>query len=161
MRYDVFIKKYSSSNSKNKFIKDHVVNTYIPYTTKIAEAKEIVKRTCYREINGKNVFQQDSTAFFMLFMLRILRSYTDIEYEDGADALEAFDAISKAELWEPIIMAIPAKEYDTFDTVLHMVKDDEMENYRSIAGFFESKVDALSMILNTIAEAYTKSEEKE
>lgn len=153
MKYDEFVDKYNKASNKNAFLKKHVVKTYLPYEMKISEAKEIINRTCYKEINGKRVYQQDSPAFFMFFMLRIIYNYTDVEIGDGADALFAFNLLSENELFEPIIMALPSKEYDTFNTVLQMVKDDEMENYRSLAGFFETKVEALGLSLNALAEA--------
>lgn len=160
MRYDEFIKKYSVAADKTKFVGKHIVKTYLPYEQKISEAKEIVKRTCWREVNGKKIFQQDSPSFFMLFMLRVISNYTDIEFDDGADALVAFNALSEAELLETVVLSIPQKEYDTFNTVLQMCKDDEMENYRSLAGFFETKVDALGLTLNALAEATEKIEVK-
>ena len=94
----------------------------------------------------------------MLFMLRVIANYTDVEFEEGADALAAFNAFSESGLLEPIVLAIPQKEYDTFNTVLQMCKDDEMENYRSLAGFFDTKVDALMMTMNALAEATEKVE---
>lgn len=153
MKYDEFISKYKSASDKKKFLQKHIVKTYIPYQDKIAEAQEIVRRSCYIEKNGKKEYKQNSPLFFMLFMLRIIANYTDITFEEGAEALLAFNAFSEEELLEPIIMAIPQKEYDTFNTVLQMCKDDEMENYRSLAGFFETKVETLGLALNALAEA--------
>lgn len=156
MRYDEFIKEYQKAADKSRFMKKHIVNTYVPYEVKISESKEIIKRTCYKDVNGKRVYSQDSPSYFMLFMLRVITNYTDIEYGEGADALIAFNAFSEAELLEEIILAIPKKEYDTFNTILQMCKDDEMENYRSLAGFFDTKVDALGLSLNALAEAAGK-----
>lgn len=158
MDYKEFVKKCKtvSTPERQKFIKKHVIKTYLPYATKITEARMIVNNSCYREINGKKIFQQDSPAFFMGFMIRVLKNYTDIECEDK-DTLAMFDLIFESELWEPIIAAIPTKEYDTFNTVLQMVKDDEFENYRSIAGYFETKMDSLNLVLNTLIEATEKA----
>lgn len=159
MRYEDFIKDYKATkNNKNLFLKKHVVTSYVPYETKISEAREIVKRTCYKEVDGKKVFSQDTPASFMLFMLRIIANYTDIEFDEGADAMATFNAFSEAELFEPICQAIPTKEYDTFNTVFQMCKDDEMENYRSLAGFFDTKVEALGLMLNALAEAAKDAE---
>lgn len=159
MKCDEFIEEYKKASNKPTFLKKHVVRHYLPYELKISEAKKIVKRTCYEQINGKEYFRQNSPAFFMLFMLRILADYTDIEWEEN-EGLKVFNDLSEASLLESIILAIPAKEYDTFNTVLQMVKDDEMENYRSIAGFFETKVDTLGIVLNALTEAIEKKEVK-
>lgn len=156
MKYDEFITKYNAATDKKKFLQKHVVRKYIPYQDKIGEAKEIIRRTCYTEIDGKKVYQQNSPLYFMLFMLRIIANYTDITFEEGADALIAFNALAEAELLEAIVAAIPSKEYETFNTVLQMCKDDEMENYRSLAGFFETKVEALGMTFNALTEATEK-----
>ena len=160
MKYDDFVKKCKSLKDRDSFIKKHIVKTYLPYEAKISEAKEIVRRSCYREINGVETFYQDSTIAYMLFMLRIISNYTDIEYEEGADALSAFNALSEANLFEVIVRALPVNEYDAFNTVLRMVKDDEMENYRSLAGYLETKVEAISLALNSLAEATQKFEVK-
>jgi len=160
MKYEEFIKEYKVSSDKNKFIKKHIITDYLPYQDKIAEANEIVKRSCYIEVDGKKKFLQNSPVYFELFMLRVIANYTDIEYEnDGVDGLAMFNALSKAELFEPIIAAIPKKEFDTFNTVLQMCKDDEMENYRSLAGFFDTKVDSLGLVLNALAEATENTEQ--
>lgn len=161
MKYDEFIEKYNQASDKKKFLIKHMVKKYLPYQDKIAEAKEIIKRTCYVEIDGRKVYQQNSPLYFMLFMLRIIANYTDITFEEGAEALTAFNALSEVGLLEPIISVIPPKEYDTFNTVLQMCKDDEMENYRSLAGFFETKVEALGLSLNALAEAAQKLEVKD
>ena len=158
MRYDEFIEKYNVSKDKGKFLAKHITAKYLLYEQKISEAKEIIRRTCYMERDGKKVFKQDSPAYFMLFMLRVIANYTDIEFDEGKDALAAFNAFSEAELLEPIVLAVPQKEYDTFSTVLQMCKDDEMENYRSLAGFFDTKVDALMITINALAEATEKIE---
>ena len=162
MDYKEFIKKYNaySAQEKPKFIKKHIVKKYLPYEAKIAEARNIVNGSCYKEINGKKTFQQDSPAFFMLFMLRVILNYTDIEIGKDENLLKAFNDFAEAELLEAITLAVPKKEFETFNTVLQMVKDDEMENYRSIAGFFETKVEALSMVLNTLAEVAEKLEKR-
>ena len=157
MNYKEFVKKYRDASNKEAFLKKHIVKTYLPYATKIAEAKEIVKITCYKEINGKEMFSQDSPSFFALFMMRVISNYTDIEYENG---LEAYDAIAEAGAFENIILAIPPKEYDTFSTVLQMVKDDEMENYRSLAGILDTKIEAINLALNTMLETISKLEIK-
>lgn len=155
MKSEEFMKGYQKAkktNSHEAFIKKHITKTYLPFELKIAEAKDVVEKSCYKEINGKRVFQQNSPAFFMLFMLKVIGNYTDVEIGEEKDALETFNSFAEVGLFEAIISLFP-KEYDSFNTVLQMVKDDEMENYRSLAGFFETKVDALRLSLNALAEA--------
>lgn len=154
MKSEEFVKGYQKAkktNSHEAFIKKHITKTYLPFELKIAEAKDVVEKSCYKEINGKRVFQQNSPAFFMLFMLKVIGNYTDVEIGEGEDALETFNSFAEVGLFEAIISLFP-KEYDSFNTVLQMVKDDEMENYRSLAGFFETKVESLDMALTAIAE---------
>lgn len=154
MKSEEFVKGYQKAkktNSHEAFIKKHITKTYLPFELKIAEAKDVVEKSCYKEINGKRVFQQNSPAFFMLFMLKVIANYTDIEIGENEEALTTFNAFAEAGLFEALISIFP-REYDSFNTVLQMVKDDEMENYRSLAGFFETKVESLDMALTAIAE---------
>lgn len=158
-----FVKGYQEAkktNAQDAFIKKHITRTYLPYELKIAEAKDVVEKSCYKDINGKRVFQQNSPAFFMLFMLKVVANYTDIEIGENKESLATFNAFAKAGLFEALITVFP-REYDSFNTVLQMVKDDEMENYRSFAGFFETKVESLDMALGAIAEAANNLQLKE
>lgn len=155
MKSEEFVKGYQKAKKTNNheaFIKKHITKTYLPFELKIAEAKDVVEKSCYKEINGKRVFQQNSPAFFMLFMLKVIGNYTDVEIGEEKDALETINSFAEVGLFEAIISLFP-KEYDSFNTVLQMVKDDEMENYRSLAGFFETKVESLDMALTAIVEA--------
>ena len=160
MDYKEFIKKYAVAKDKEKFIDKHIKVKYLPYQRKIAEAKKIVELTMYSEVNGKKVFQQNSPLFYLMFVMRTILCYTDITWEESENIVEVYNTLCESDVFEPLILSIPQKEYDAFNTVLYMVKDDEMENYRSLAGFFDSKVDALSMVLNTLAEAAEQLENK-
>jgi hypothetical protein len=160
MKYDEFIAEYEKAGNKAAFVKKHIVTEYVPYEAKVAEVEVVLKRSSYKKVNDKQVFYQDSPMCFMFFMMRLIARYTDIEFEDD-EYLAVFNAISEKGLLEEIAKAIPHKEYETFNTVLKMAKDDLMENYRSIPGFFDSKVEALGLTLNALAEAASQIEKKE
>lgn len=160
MDYKEFIKKYEEAKDKERFLQKHIKTKYLPYQQKIAEAKKIVELTMYVDINDKKVFKQNTPLLHLMFIMRVIFNYTDIEWEDGSNIVEPYNALCESNLLELIISAIPNKEYGAFDTVLQMTLNDELENYRSLAGFFDSKVDALSMTLNALAEATEKIEIK-
>ncbi len=161
MDYKEFIKKYQSAKDKDKFLEKHITTKYLPYQRKIAEAKKIIELTMYSEVNGKKVFQQNSPLFYLMFVMRTILCYTDIAWEENENIVEVYNELCEANVFEPLILTIPHKEYDAFNTVLCMVKNDEMENYRSVAGFFDSKVDALGLMLNAFTEVVSTIETEE
>lgn len=154
MNYKEFAEAFVAVPDAKKaaFAQKHIVKTYLPYESKISESQKIVELSNYKEINGKKEYIRNSPLSYMLFIIRVLANYTDIEWEDK-DTLDVFNCISSSDALDWIINAIPKKEYDTFQTVLQMCSDDEYENYRSLAGFFGTKIEALELSLGAIADA--------
>lgn len=151
MTFDKFVEGFKKSTKPADYVKKHVKVSYIPYERKISEARKIIELSNYVTIQDKKVYKQNSTLAYMLFVMRVLANYTDIEWELGKDDLAAFNALSECGAVEFVVAAIPSKEYETFQTVVKMVQDDEYENYRSLAGFFDSKVDALSIMFDELS----------
>lgn len=159
MDYKQFISTLSRTSDikKSDFMRKHLTKKYVSYITKVAEAKEIIHKSSYIKIKDKETFMQNSPTAYMLFIIRLFVLYTDITWEEE-EVIQAFDAFCENGVVELLVSAISPKEFDSFNTILQMVKDDEYENYRSLAGFFDSKVDALGITLNALAEATEKIE---
>lgn len=154
MRYDEFVNVFVSATDakKSSVVKKHIVNDYIPYNTKIGEAREIVTRANYMDVDGKRTYMQNSPAAYFLFIIRIIALYTDIEWEDE-EVVDMFDSFTKNGIVEAIVVALPKSEYDSFSTVLKMVTDDDYENYRSLAGFLDTKTEAINLLLRALINA--------
>ena len=130
-------------------VSKHITTKYLPYAEKMAEAKEIAERSCHIEVNGQQVFWQNTPMQYHLFIQRIITRYTDIEIENP---VEDFDVLNEVGAIDAIIQAIPQREYAEFDTVVKMSMSDVMENERSFAGFLDNKFGALKLMLDAALE---------
>lgn len=162
MIYKKFIESYAKTdNSKrSSFIKKHIVNDYLPYQKKIAEAKKIVNFSCYENINGKKVYMQNSPLAYMLFAICIIQDYTDITWDTEKESVDVFNEFDKIGALDDIIAAIPKKEYESFSAVLKMTRDDEYENFRSIVGYLDTKADAVGLMLKELTDILEKNQMK-
>ena len=142
MKVQDFIQKVKTFPDFN-FIKTE----YVPYTTKMAEAREIVNRTMYIEENGQKKFWLNTPMQYHLFLQRIIANYTDIEFENP---VEDYDALNKEGLIDTIISAIPASEYQQFDMILKMTRDDEIANIKTLTSWLENKFDTVLMLLSSV-----------
>lgn len=147
-----FIEKYNAVRDKSSFLKERIVTNYIPYLTKVAECKEIVEKTSYTNTQPK-MYLRDTPSKYILFILRLIILYTDIEISLGTEnTIQDFDSINQLSyivhdknigVISGLITAISDKEYSEFNNVLKMVEEDLYENERSMSGFLETKFAAL------------------
>ena len=147
MKIDEFIRKYNSAKDKDKFLGDCIKVQYIPYHEKIADCSGIVKASV--EMDG--IFKINTPAQFMMFTVQVITRYTEIEKDD--DVLGLFEKLDELNLINAIIAKIPEREFTSYNTILNMVQDDYMENNRNIVSFFETKLQALGMSIDTMLEA--------
>ena len=136
-----FIDEYVATKdpkTRETLVKDHVVSTYLNYAKKIEESKKIVEHSCY-DADGNFVI--NSPIRFMLFMMSVIRNYTDLEFSTE-NPLGQFDLIMKYDIGKMFVSNF-AEDYKSFETVLKMVFDDEYGNQRSMVSFIEHKMDAV------------------
>ena len=151
-----FIKQYNESKQKNACVKKHIKQEYIPYETKISLAQKIVDVSMYKDVNGKKTFVLNSPLRYMLFIQAIVDYYTDLEWDKDGDQLkisEDFNLIEANGITETIIAAI-GDDVTRFTTILNMVVDDTTDIHRSMVPFFETKLEAVSLALNSITQAF-------
>ena len=148
-----FIAYYKQSKNKEEFLKKHILNKYVNYQDKIAECKEIFKRTSY--IKDSDIYSVDSPARYMLFMYRLIVLYIDIEIDSNL-VLDSFNEINKQSyiindtdvgLMTAITMNISQREMTEFSNILHMVEDDFEINNRSIYSYLENKSKGIDSLL--------------
>lgn len=150
MKVNDFITKYNKANDKDKFLEDCIVNQYIPYSEKVADCVAIINATT--ETDG--VFKANTPAQFMLFMVQMISRYTEIEKEENI--LGLFEQLDEINLINAIVSKIPERELASYNTILDMVRDDYMENNRSLISFVETKVKALGLSLDAVLEVVQK-----
>lgn len=131
-----------------RLIKKHITNPYVSYEVKMSEASKIADLSMYTTVDDKQIFKMNSPLRYMLFMMAIVRCYTDLEW-DKTNAVIQFDLAEARGIFELLINEI-GEDYEKFQTVLSMVVDDKITNERSLVSFFETKTEALGMTLNTL-----------
>ena len=154
MKIEKFVKDYDTAVKAKKDIDDFLAKRktkdYVSYAEKMTEAKKIVEFTSYsvRE-DGTKFFNQNSPLRYFLFVNLLLRSYTDLEFEES-NQVKDFDALNERRLIPRFVALIGEEEYKEYQTVLNMVLDDEMENFRSLAGYLDGKVNLITTLLSAL-----------
>ena len=147
MKVEEFIRKYNAAKDKDKFLEKSIVNKYVPYHEKIADCDKIVRATMEKD----GLFKMSTPAQFMIFTIQIITRYTDIEKDENV--VELFEALDELDLINAIISHIPQREFNSYNTILHMVQDDYMENNRNVVSFLETKLRTLGVSIDTLLEA--------
>lgn len=151
MKIEQFIEEFNKSQSKETYVKKHVINTYVPFENKIALANNIVKKTMFAD-NGDLV--RNTPAIYMNYILALIKLYTDIEINDN-ETLSAFNLIEQYEV-NPLLISAIGADAGSLDTVIRMVINDTIDNHSDLVNFMTIKEDNLKLLLDK-AEAALKS----
>ena len=138
--------KASSQQKKDSLIKKHVVATYIPYETKMAESVNIVNASCYVTVDDKKRFVMNTPLRYSLFMKEVIMLYTDLEF-DTTNFMIQFNLLLQYNILSKIIMVI-GKDYEEFQSVMNMTIEDTLQNERSIVSYFETITDGFAKTFN-------------
>lgn len=151
MKVNEFVEGFNKTRDKVKFCKEHIVNTYLPYERKQVLCENIINSSMYREVNGKKMFYVDSVIKYELYVLTIIREYTDIEMStDGTEMLSEFNALEEANATISLVEAIGI-DAKSFDQVLQMMVDDAFSN-NSLEAKLETKFEALELVLKALGD---------
>ena len=84
MIMEKFLVQYKTTpdEAKTEFVKKHLTTKYLPYENKVSLCQEILNRSMWIEVNGKQVLNMNSTALYMLLIQALIQTYTDIEMPD-------------------------------------------------------------------------------
>lgn len=151
-----FVEEFNNARDKNSIVKKHIVTDYIPYEQKISECRNIINVALYKEVNGRKVFMYDSPAVYHLFILSVMRNYTDIDMYDEEDfgyEVRGFNALEQYNIFSCIAENI-GQDYKGFQTVLSMMTDDAVQN-NSLVPFLDTKFEALAMVVNSFKDVLT------
>lgn len=142
MKYTEFVfkfKKYKDDEKKVAELVQSVIKThYIPWVRKNTIATEIARKGLY---NTDGKFAPDTAKVYFLYVVAILKNYTNLEWSDGEDEA-VFDALDEVGAVESIIGEV-GKDAGVFQTVLDMHVDDTTDSERNLVDFFGFKIDEL------------------
>ena len=159
---DAFLKEYSVAAKQNgsameSFIKKHIVNKYIPFLEKSVICDGIIDACSYIKDGDNKIVKINSTNRYLFFTMKLIESYTDIEFtidEENNIATE-YDKLNEVGAISVLISAIPESEYSEFSTILNMKMDDLMDNDYSVTALLYNLKNSLSIsedIINSVLE---------
>lgn len=151
MKIEQFIDEFNKSQDKEAYVKKHITKEYIPYSHKISLCNNIAEFTTHKQVQGRKIFSIDTAMRYMLFVLTIIESYTDIELGLDDKRMKAFDLIEQYNVMFFIANCM-GNEYKRLDTVLKMQVDDIYSNERDLPSFLDTKIDAINLVLEKMGE---------
>lgn len=143
-------KKLTGDASKKSYFKDLHIKGYIPFTEKLAKAKNIAKVTTHqydKDGNNTGKIQVNSSFRYVLFTLNLIDMYTDIDVNFQQPATE-YDLLAESELFKEILSQLPEDEVSDFKTLLDMSVDDIMTNELSMQSFIANQVERFGTFAN-------------
>lgn len=150
IKIDEFVDSYKKSNDKEKYVKNAIKHTYIPFMDKAVQANKIVVATSM--VDKK--YKENSSARYVFFVMSMLSMYFDVEY-DADNVYMEYDKVNECGMIYYISKSV--SDIEEFKIVLNMTLDDFRANNLSLPAYLETKFDAMSMVLNAILEKLDKS----
>ena len=151
-----FIKGYEKADDKYEYCSEHVTFEYVPYSKKIDKCQKIVKATCYKNVNGEEVFYINRPAINMLHYILELQLYTDIIIDNGVECFEKLDSCGiqdETKLLTVLRSVYPRSEISDLADILQSMIDDAKENTHDIVSFLDTKLRALNLSVDSLLEA--------
>ena len=160
MKVEEFLRQYKFASkareSEEKFLQERMVRDYVPYVQKIAVCNSLVETCWYEkdEQTGSKRLHFKSPNLYLFFVMRLVRIYTDIQFEDIKVA-EAYDCLNKVKtddettLVQVIINRIPAVELAEFRSLLDMVESDTEKNEYEVGAWLSNKLDNFAKIFGS------------
>lgn len=146
--------KAKLDKAKADIVSKHVKATYVPYETKVAEAKNILNFCCYDK-DGK--FRIDSTLRYVLFIKVVVTLYTDLEW-NAENFMIQFDLMEQYKIIDEILKEI-GDDVQSFETVLAMVYDDIVTNERSLLSRIESLINSAKVTFDGLLDELSNNKE--
>jgi len=156
MNVKEFVEKFEKARDKEKFVSEHVIVDYIPYEEKISACKNIIDICMYKEVNGEKIFRYNTPTRYVLFVLKMVQLYTDIELS-SENPIADFNDLNRVHLFDKIASEL-GDEYLDFNSVMKMVYDDTVSTEESVVFNLNSK---LKVFLGLIDRMVAIADEKQ
>lgn len=149
-----FVYKYLETNDtdKEKFLKDRIVCTYVPFEDKLTICEKIIDATNFN--NGKYVRNTSSAS--VLYKLNLVNLYTDINIDFGKDFLGDYNLMEEYDVLDRIINIIPDNERMRFSDVFYDVMGDKEYNACSIMAIYTSIKETFSTTFSSVFDGFSE-----
>lgn len=141
--------KYRDDEKKVELLKKHLKTDYVVYEAKLDLCKNILLKSMYVVIDGKEVYKPNSPLKYELTILCYLQTYFDFELDN--QFINDFNILEKNGLTELFIKTI-GDDVTRFVTVLYMMEDDLAYN-NSLIPYLENKMESIDIALTAMRSA--------
>ena len=159
MKVDELI-RLSGNGRKEYDFSQRIVRKYMPYGEKCALVKSIVDCTSYEDIVGKKVYKRNTKSMLFVFMMKVISSYTDLEFEQE-NAVIVYDALMETGIMDNLLKCIPESELHILHDMLDMQRSDVEFNTRSLVAYLETKDQSDQLVLDRFEKAIQTVEQKQ
>ena len=142
----------NAKDKKIEILKKHLKTDYMSYEAKLDLCKNILLKSSFVEVNGKDVYKPNSPLKYELTILCYLQAYYDFELNN--QFLDDFNLLEKNMITELLIEAI-GYDANRFVTVLGMMEDD-LAYDNSLVPYLSTKLDAIDIVLSAMNQAVEK-----
>lgn len=147
MKINEFIEEFNNASDKEKAVKKHVINSYVPFENKIALANNLVKKVMTAD-NGDLV--RNTPSIYMNYVLALLSHYTDIEVSQE-ESLDIFNLVEMNGVTAFLASAI-GEDAGSLDAVIKMTVEDAINNHCDLVNFMTIKSDNVNLLLDKAEE---------
>lgn len=147
-----FIEEYKNASNKDAFIQKHIVNQYVTFSRKNVLCSQLAHKTThtYVTVDGedKEVYKEDSVNRYILLMMLLIQTYTDID----ADSMtyEDFALLDEYAIPDKVHQNIPERERSQWETLLRMHLEDIRCNERDLISWLDQRVDVARLSIKSL-----------
>ena len=165
-----FVEEYNkvknNDRTKESFLKKHIVKEYIGILEKMSCCKALVDSTYHIYSGDIKVFKADSINLYILYNLKLIELYTDIEISisDDSNLLEIYDLLNECGAMMNIISFIPVTEISEFKQFIEMAVADIYDNEYSVVASINGIKQGISVMatsllssIDSLTEQYTNN----
>ena len=156
IKLNAFMNAYKfrkTEEEKEKFVKEHLIDNYIPYEQKADVAKAIVDASYWKDEKGTDgkehrVLHIDSIAKHMLTCMSLVDLFTDIERQKNDNKmLDDFNTLNGAGILDFIIQNVNQRELKEFNMILQLTCEDVIANEFENHAFISKQVDRFGKLI--------------
>ena len=141
---------YKSEEKKIALLKRHLKVDYVDYLAKIDLCRQILFKSMYVEIDGKETYKPDSPLRYALTISAYLQAYYDFELSNVF--MKDLNLLEKNNLTELIIRAI-GSDIERLNVVMKMMVDD-LDYANSLVPYLSTKTEAIGVALDSLVKAF-------
>lgn len=145
-----FIDNFEEAENKDDFVQKHIIDTYIPLAIKIAKCEKLVELSNIHEVEGKKIYKKNSIYQDTLFVLDMIQTYTDIEFDISTEPIVVYDMFCESGALAYIEAYLPKSELSEWKRIINSSIKDFEDNYRTLPSWLDSKFEGLQFIMDDI-----------